>query len=45
LEEDSWSLKGRFDIAEEEDEDISWTKTENGEYVAHLMAVSYTLDY
>ncbi|KAF8814415.1 hypothetical protein BYT27DRAFT_7082360 [Phlegmacium glaucopus] len=45
LEDDSWSLKGRFNIAEEEDEDISWTKTESGEYVAHLLAVSHTLKY
>jgi hypothetical protein len=45
LEHDSWSFKGRFDVAEDEDEDISWTKAEGGEYVAHLLAVSYTLDY
>ena len=24
LEQDSWNLKGQFDIAEEEEEDISW---------------------
>ena len=39
------SLKGRFNIAEEEDEDISWTKMENCEYIAHLLAVCYTLNY
>jgi hypothetical protein len=27
-------------VAEEEDEDICWSKTANGEYVAHLLAVS-----
>ena len=41
LEDDSWSLKGWFAVAEEEDEDISWIKTANGEHVAHLLAVSY----
>jgi hypothetical protein len=40
LEDDMWSLKGRFEVAEDEDEDIRWTKTANGEHVAHLLAVS-----
>jgi hypothetical protein len=40
LDDDAWSLKGRFAVAEDEDEDISWMKTANGEHVAHLLAVS-----
>jgi hypothetical protein len=35
-----WNLKGRFKVAEEEDEEIRWTQAANGEHVAHLLAVS-----
>ena len=31
-------------IAEEEDEEMNWTRMENGEHVAHLLAVSYKLN-
>jgi hypothetical protein len=41
LEDDGWSLKGQYEVAEEEDEEISWTKSAGGEHVAHLLAVSY----
>ena len=40
FEDDMWSLKGRFEVAEDEDEDIHWTKSANGEHVAHLLSVS-----
>jgi hypothetical protein len=39
-ETDGWSLKGRFAVAEDEDEDIAWSQNENGEHIAHLLAVS-----
>ena len=35
------NLKGWFDVAEEEDKEISWTRMANGEHVAHLLAESY----
>ncbi len=45
LEDNTWSLKGQFEVVEDEDEDIHWTKTANGEYVAHLLAVSDHIFY
>ena len=39
-----WNLKDWFDVAEEEDEEMSWTRMANGENVAHLLAVSYKLN-
>ena len=44
LEDQMWNLKGQFDVAEEEDEEMSWTRMESGEHVAHLLAVSYELN-
>jgi hypothetical protein len=41
LDDDAWILKGRFAVAEDEDEDINWTKMANGDHVAHLLAVSH----
>ena len=40
LDDNMWNLKGRFTVAEEEDEEIRWTQAANGEHVAHLLAVS-----
>ena len=39
-----WNLKGRLDVAKEEDKEMSWTRMANGEHVAHLLAVSYKLN-
>ena len=40
-----WNLKGRFNVAEEEDEEIRWIQAANGEHIAHLLAVSYGLKF
>ena len=39
-----WNLKGQFDVTEEGDEEMSWTRMESGEHVAQLLAVSYELN-
>ena len=44
LEDQMWDLKGQFDVPEKEDEEMNWSRMENGEHVAHLLAVSYKLN-
>jgi hypothetical protein len=35
-----WSIKGRYNMAMELDEDLVWTKNKGG-YVTHILAVSH----
>ena len=38
-EEGHWNIKGRFQVALEDNEDLIWS-LENGQYCAHIMIVN-----